>query len=127
MTTVLDGLMAAMRRMEADFAAIGDADDDDANMRRGQLFLESAAYLGYMALVTVPGAQNYVVCSIRFEDAEDPRHAAMSFEARWRSGKTPDEVIKEKDAEISRLRVEWAEMKVERDEARAAPTKAGEP
>jgi hypothetical protein len=115
--TVLDELASALKRMEGDFAAIGDADTDEAQAARGRLYLEAAAYFGYLALVATPGAKNYVVCSIRFDGADDPAHAAMSFEARWRSGKTPDESLKELNEKIRRLENEWREMKAERDEA----------
>lgn len=115
--TVLEELAAALKRIEADFTAIGDADDDQSRLKRGQLYLEAASYFGYLSLVTVPGAKNYVTCSMRFDGADDPAHSAMSFEARWRSGKTPDEVIGEHKAQIRRLEMEWREMKDERDEA----------
>lgn len=117
---MLDELLAALERMKSRFEAIGDADTDEAHAARGRLYLETATYFGYMALISTPGAKNYVVCSIRFDGAEDPAHAAMSFEARWRSGKTPDEAIGELKEQIRRLENEWREMKVERDEALAA-------
>ncbi len=117
-------LELALRRIGERLASLGDADDAEAMAKRGQIYLETAGYFGYMALVTYPEARNYVCCSIRFDGADDPKRAAIAFEARWEHGKTPDCVQRELREEIARLQDAWREMKSERDAARA---KAGTP
>lgn len=111
-------LEEAFKRLGERMLALGDADDAETSKQRAQLYLEAAGYFGYLALVTMPEARNYVVCSVRFDGAEDPMHAAISFEARWHAGRTPDETISDLKKQIGRLENEWREMKAERDEAR---------
>jgi hypothetical protein len=118
----IDGLAElelALRRIGERLTALGDAADAEAMAKRGQIYLETAGYFGYMALVTYPEAHNYVCCSIRFDGADDPNRAAIAFEARWEYGKTPDCVQRELREEIE-LQNAWREMKAERDAARAA-------
>lgn len=114
----LPELESAFKRLEANMRDLGEASDEASLKKRAQLFLEAAGYFGYLALVTMPDAKNYVVCSVRFDGAEDPAHSAIAFEARWQAGMTPGETISELKHQIERLETEWREMKSERDEAR---------
>lgn len=113
-TRIADRLMSIAERM----GELGDGDDDETVAKRAQLYLEAAMFNGWLALATMPGAENYITGGLRFDRADDPMHAAVQIEVRWRAGKLPSEAIEELKSKARRLEIEWQEMKRECDDAR---------
>lgn len=111
---IADRLMSIANRM----GELGDGEDDETVAKRAKLYLEAAAFNGWLALATMPDARNYIATGLRFDDADDPMHAAVDIEIRWRGGKLTSEAIAEMKATAKRLESEWREMKRERDDAR---------